>query len=85
MINAPSSNGKTADFESANRGSSPRGASDIMREALELIADVWALPVVTHPTGRKWHCQHQELLFAAAKLAQDTLARIETRSAETRS
>lgn len=28
-FDAPSSNGKSADFESVNRGSSPRGASKI--------------------------------------------------------
>ena len=44
-------------------------------EALDTIADVWSLPAVPMPEGRKWHCQHEEALHSAVLVARAALAK----------
>ena len=44
--------------------------SPTLYDALVTIADVWSLPAVPMPEGRKWHCQHEEALHSAVLVAR---------------
>ena len=44
-----------------------------MFDALAVIEDVWTLPAPTQ--ARKWHCQHEESLYAASEIARAAIER----------
>lgn len=44
-----------------------------MRAAMVQVLDVWTLPAVACPEGRKWHCQHEEWLAATHSVLREAI------------